>query len=102
MVETSPNADVARIVLLSDTHGQDRTLRTPEGEFLIHPETLRYSTGVAIQFATSINGLPSYRIGGGSHPRQSRLQSCRIEMASAHFGGDSLPNESVELDGITI
>ncbi len=95
--------DVLRIVLMSDTHGQHRTLHVPDGDFLIHAgdfTVFNRSREAVRDFNRSLLELPHRRkvVICGNHefkfadPRWHRL------ISAATF----LCNEGVELEGIRI
>jgi Icc-related predicted phosphoesterase len=96
-------ADVVRLVLLSDTHGQHRTLRVPDGDLLIHAgdfTLLNKSRDSVRDFNHWLLELPFSQklVIPGNHDFKFADPKWRDLISAATF----LLNEGVDLDGIKI
>jgi Icc-related predicted phosphoesterase len=96
-------ADVVRIVLVGDTHGQHRTLHVPSGDFLLHAgdfTLLNRSREEVRDFNQCLSDLPHRRkvVVPGNHDFKFADPKWRNLISGAIL----LLNEGVELDGIRI
>ena len=101
--DETKNADTVRLVLMSDTHGEHRSLHVPNGDFLIHAgdfTLFNRSRALVCDFDQWLLQLPHRRkvVIPGNHDFKFANASWRRLVSAAIF----LLNEATEIDGIRI